>query len=295
MSTALPKPPSSNPFIKQLAANGPSIPSAPPSTPRKTIPTDARTRHTDRPTRDRAVSSLRTYLRRSGAFAPLELLKLWKGLFYCMWMSDRPRTQQRLAVDLAELVDVLARENFVGFLRAFWETMGRELAGIEALRMDKFLFLIRRYLFASFRYLARRKWADTDLVDEYLDVLASIPLNPRDMKIPNGLRYHVIDIYIDELDKAISETDAQAPLKELLWPLQALREHTVTKNVRERVKDVLEDERIEGWKGSEEVVSPNKGRIEKQEAGKIETIDAVGANSPDDSDGEDDEWGGIDE
>ncbi|KAK4959690.1 hypothetical protein LTR66_012973 [Elasticomyces elasticus] len=270
MSTAPPKPPSSNPFIKQLAAN-------------------------DRPTRDRAVSSLRAYLRRSGAFTPLELLKLWKGLFYCMWMSDRPRTQQRLALDLAELVDVLARENFVGFMRAFWETMGRELAGIDALRMDKFLFLIRRYLFASFRYLARRRWADADLVDEYLDVLASIPLNPRDMKIPNGLRYHVIDIYIDELDKAISETDAQAPLKELLWPLQALREHTVTKNVRERVKDVLEDEKIEGWKGSEEVVSPNKGSTGKQEAGKIDNIDAPGADSADDNGGEDDEWGGIDE
>ncbi|KAK4947967.1 hypothetical protein LTR28_007515, partial [Elasticomyces elasticus] len=75
----------------------------------------------------------------------------------------------------------------------------------------------------------------------------------------------------------------------------ALREHTVTKNVRERVKDVLEDEKIEGWKGSEEVVSPNKGSTGKQEAGKIDNIDAPGADSADDNGGEDDEWGGIDE
>ena len=26
-----------------------------------------------------------------------ELLKLWKGLFYCMWMSDKPLVQEELA------------------------------------------------------------------------------------------------------------------------------------------------------------------------------------------------------
>merc|ERR1712230_249341 len=67
------------PFVKQLAAN-------------------------DRPTRDAALSSLRTYLSGRRELPALELLKLWKGLFYCMWMSDRPRTQQALANSLADLV-----------------------------------------------------------------------------------------------------------------------------------------------------------------------------------------------
>lgn len=28
-----------------------------------------------------------------GGFTPDELLKIWKGLFYCMWMQDKPLQQ----------------------------------------------------------------------------------------------------------------------------------------------------------------------------------------------------------
>jgi ribosomal RNA-processing protein 1 len=41
--------------------------------------------------------------------------------------------------------------------------------------MDKFLLLVRRYLAASFKYLARRNW-DSAVVGEYMTVLSSIPL-----------------------------------------------------------------------------------------------------------------------
>ena len=34
----------------------------------------------------------------------MELLKLWRGLFYCMWMSDKPLVQEELARKLASLV-----------------------------------------------------------------------------------------------------------------------------------------------------------------------------------------------
>ena len=99
----------SSPFLKKLAAN-------------------------DKRTRDQAVESLRTYLSSGRKFEPVELLKLWKGLFYCMWMSDRPLTQQRLAIDLAGLVDVLRPEIVVPWLDAFWKTMAREWNGIDVLR-----------------------------------------------------------------------------------------------------------------------------------------------------------------
>lgn len=46
-------------------------------------PTTNAIRQLDRPTRDKALSSLRTYLTSNRNFTPLELLKLWKGLFFC--------------------------------------------------------------------------------------------------------------------------------------------------------------------------------------------------------------------
>ena len=88
----------------------------------------------DRRTRDSALEKLRTYLKHRKQLDSLELLKLWKGLFFCMWMSDRPRVQQQLARDLAGLVDVVPGELVVPFLEAFWRTMAREWLGIDVLR-----------------------------------------------------------------------------------------------------------------------------------------------------------------
>jgi ribosomal RNA-processing protein 1 len=34
----------------------------------------------------------------------LEVLKIWKGLFYCMWLSDKTPIQQELAGNIAKIV-----------------------------------------------------------------------------------------------------------------------------------------------------------------------------------------------
>lgn len=91
----------------------------------------------DRTTREHALDLLRTFLQRSTPFSELDFMKLWKGLFFSMWHSDKPLTQQRLARDLADLLTVVReRENFLGFVRAFWQTIAREWGGIDALRMS---------------------------------------------------------------------------------------------------------------------------------------------------------------
>ena len=51
-----------------------------------------------------------------------------------MWMSDKPKPQQQLARDFAELVDSLRSGNVVPFLDAFWKTVAREWGGIDVLR-----------------------------------------------------------------------------------------------------------------------------------------------------------------
>ena len=51
-------------------------------------------------------------------------------------MSDRPLTQQRLAAELASLVEENGKEVVVPFLSAFWKTMAREWRGIDVLRYE---------------------------------------------------------------------------------------------------------------------------------------------------------------
>jgi ribosomal RNA-processing protein 1 len=91
----------------------------------------------DKQARDAAVDSLKSYLRARPTLSQSDSLKLWKGLFYCMWMSDKPRNQQQLARDLAGLVEVLREGVVVAFLDGFWITMGREWGGIDVLRYVK--------------------------------------------------------------------------------------------------------------------------------------------------------------
>jgi ribosomal RNA-processing protein 1 len=139
-------------------------------------------------------------------------------------------------------------------------------------RMDKFLYLVRQYLNASFSYFAKSGWKDTKRLDEYMDVLATTPLNPTEKRIPNGIRYHVIDIYVDELETVDEGTKADMPVEILLAPLRTLIKDSPTKIVRERVKEVLDDDRVRAWLGEE-------------------TVDEDAITEPMTT--EDDEWGGI--
>lgn len=167
-----------------------------------------------------------------------------------MWMSDKPRNQQNLARDLADLINVVSSANFLAFVDAFWKTMATEWGNIDRLRMDKFLYLIRCYVNKGFEYVSKQEWQDDKLLAQYLEVLEATPLEARNAKIPNGLRYHVIDVYVDELDKV--DTSRTAPLQELLAPLKKLRINTITNAVRKRIDEALDDDRLKDWTAEEE-------------------------------------------
>ncbi|KAI9708281.1 MAG: hypothetical protein M1828_003010 [Chrysothrix sp. TS-e1954] len=194
-----------------------------------------------------ALTSLRTYLSRRTPFTDLELLKLWKGLFYSMWMCDKPHTQQVLARDLAGLVSRdLDGANVMGFVDTFWRTLSREWAGIDGLRMDKFLYLARQMLFVSLEYLARSDF-DDEQCRQLVRILAETPLNIDDNRIPNGIRYHVLDILVDELDRLWLSIEATADGREFSRFVDALvkpvseMERRAVKPMRKRAKEVLEN------------------------------------------------------
>lgn len=180
----------------------------------------------------------------------------------------------------------------VKYLRArcgWWAggLMSRSLMGVD--RMDKFLYLVRQYLAASFRHFARSGWMETDMIEEYMDVLASTPLNPRDRKIPDGMRYHVVDIYVDELDKVDAQREGALPLERLLRPLRELAARSPTKVVRKRVKEALDDERLRDWQGQARAQDESEDEVD----GDHEANDTKKRTSISGENEDDDEWGGI--
>lgn len=230
-------------------------------------------RKSDRKIRTSALDTLRTFLTAPSTarkLTDLDHLKLWKGLFYSVWMCDRPIPQQNLCAELASLVSALPAPNddecavVIPFLRGFWATLSREWTSIDVLRMEKFLLLVRRVFGASLAWVGEgrkgkngKKWAGAR-ADGMFELLEEWPLEKTGdlSKVPVGLRLHVLDIWVDEAEKLdLLAEDGDRSVEDSREFLDRLR-HTVEvqskstcKPVRARAKESLADERLP-WNGA---------------------------------------------
>ncbi|KDQ63212.1 hypothetical protein JAAARDRAFT_65281 [Jaapia argillacea MUCL 33604] len=231
---------------------------------------------TDKKTRDKAVKNLSQFLSDSSrdAIPKPEMAKLWKGIFYCFWMSDKPLVQQALANELAEIVLTIATTSAsLAFLSGFWEAVVREWSGLDRLRMDKYYMLVRRFVNASFRLLMRAGW-DTDACEEYNGILTRTggPLCPDDNRVPGSLSYHIADIYLEELDKALSNPPIPdplpAPLSTLLSPFFFIAARTPSAITYKRIQSSILDPMfiaLNPSRAKEEDSSPQKKRLRLDE------------------------------
>ncbi|KAG0295503.1 hypothetical protein BGZ96_011577 [Linnemannia gamsii] len=208
---------SSSPFGKKLAAN-------------------------DKKTRDKAVKALGRWISTKKDFTHIELMKLWKGLFYCVWMSDKPIIQQQLSETLSSLILRVPRESVMAFIATFWETICGEWHGIDRLRLDKFYFLLRRFLSYSFRMLKENAW-DLETIEEFTTVLTNGPLNASSKQVPDGIRFHLIEIYLEELEKVVSIAESgDVPTAHILQPMFNLLGQTINGKVFKKVAEEVFEE-----------------------------------------------------
>lgn len=163
-----------------------------------------------------------------------------------MWHSDRPLTQQRLSDTLASLLSPLPEASFIPFMAAFWKTIHTNYSTIDSLRLDKFLYLIRRYVNTAFTYLQTRLWP-AELLQSYVDVIRGV-LCEEQGKVSDGLRYHILDTWLEELDDV--DRDGSAPVDDIMGVIQDVATTGRTKVLRQHAKGVLKDERLKDWQSS---------------------------------------------
>lgn len=103
---------------------------------------------------------------------------------------------------ICNLVDCLnnSDKQVMLFVRVYFITIIREWIGIDKWRIDKFLMLIRCMIRKIFGYLNSKKW-NKILIKKFNKIMMDLPLNINDDKIPDGISYHVTDLYIEELAK----------------------------------------------------------------------------------------------
>ncbi|KAG0267030.1 hypothetical protein BG011_009778 [Mortierella polycephala] len=195
----------------------------------------------DKKIRDKAVKALGKWISNKDNLSHLDLMKLWKGLFYCVWLSDKPVIQQQLSDTLSSLILRVPRSAVMQFIATFWETICAEWHGIDRLRMDKYYFLLRRFLSYSFRMLKEDEW-DLSTIEEFNNVMINGPLNATSTAVSDGIRFHLIEIYLDELEKTVDVAHSgEVPTAHVLQPMFHLLGRTINGRVFKMVaEDVFE-------------------------------------------------------
>lgn len=235
--------------------------------------------HTDKEIRDSALSAVITWLNNqiniynSDNTNPstitelpdnndpltIEMMKMWKALFYCIWMSDKPIIQNELVTNLAQLLLDLPIHTPGGqiycllYIKCCFDTLYREWLGLDRYRIDKYLLFIRRIMNISFTLggkfyqisIKNNKKLNTNK-DSSSSSSSSITLitlltNLYTQYIyqpPNGIRLHIIDIYYEELCSALPTINDE--LFSLLFiPIYKALENIDDKLIFQRIVDTI--------------------------------------------------------
>ncbi|XP_076665318.1 ribosomal RNA processing protein 1 homolog Nnp-1 [Andrena cerasifolii] len=173
----------------------------------------------DKKVRDKVLKNLRKWLtvrsKSSFAFTEQDFMRLWKGLFYCMWMSDKPLIQEELAESLSKIVHCFNIKDVVLLYTAcVLKTLGTEWFGIDQYRLDKFSMLVRRIIRQTFEKCKERSW-DPEWIKGISEILEKLLIDP---KICLGFNMHLTQLFWEELSKISAGEISEDVVTELVKP-----------------------------------------------------------------------------
>jgi ribosomal RNA-processing protein 1 len=83
----------------------------------------------------------------NGTMEEIEMRKLWRGLFFCMWLADKAPVQHELSMNIAQLVHCFETTEAVrSWLMVCGKTMRGEWGRLDKYRVDKFYTLLRHMI-----------------------------------------------------------------------------------------------------------------------------------------------------
>ncbi|XP_058742804.1 uncharacterized protein LOC131615675 [Vicia villosa] len=126
--------------------------------------------------------------------------KLWKGLFYCVYRSDKSLLQADLIDRLASYLSTFPHPSrSLQYFSTFFLTMRREWSGINSVRLDKFYLLIRRFISNAFSLLDKNSWK-LDLVNLVMNCFDKSTFSAKDRFVEEKrVNYYVASVFLQEL------------------------------------------------------------------------------------------------
>ncbi|CAN4114673.1 unnamed protein product [Withania somnifera] len=159
--------------------------------------------------RSKAFTHVQKWLLTQTQIPDDDMKKLWKGLFYCLWHSDKAPAQALLIKRICSMVKFLDLSLFLHYYSTFLITLCREWNGIDHLRLDKFYLLIRMFIRAVFELLRKKYCWDLEVIGKCNEVLENNVFFVKDkVLLGHGVGYHVVSVFLDELKQCF------APVKE---------------------------------------------------------------------------------
>mmetsp|Transcript_29262 Transcript_29262/g.66704 ORF Transcript_29262/g.66704 Transcript_29262/m.66704 type:complete len:647 (-) Transcript_29262:3153-5093(-) len=126
------------------------------------------------------------------------------------------------------------------FISTFLQTVRREWGNVDKHRIDKFYTAVRLMISEAYKYLAKRNW-NLGIIRLFNDILYEEGLSADTIGLTNGMRYHLIDICVEELAKVNAMHDVrkltEGMLLDVLEPFFGLAQGAQDKNVQKRVMD----------------------------------------------------------
>ena len=153
----------------------------------------------NRKTRAQALGALEKWLQGRGEGASeLELRKLWRGIFFCVWMVDKAPVQLEVSRTIARLVHCFeAPAHAARWLRCWGSTLRGEWGKLDKHRIDKYYTLIRQVVVEAVNYARARAWA-ADACGALVGALDAELVR----QLPNGPRLHLADVLLEALGVA---------------------------------------------------------------------------------------------
>ncbi|CAK9810629.1 Ribosomal RNA processing protein 1 homolog [Anthophora quadrimaculata] len=191
-------------------------------------------------TRNRVLKNLKKWLTVRGqssfAFTESDFLRLWKGLFYCMWISDKPLIQEELAESLSKIVHCFKTKDVVLlYTECTLRTLGTEWYGIDQYRLDKFYMLVRRIIRQTLEKCKKQMW-HMEWIKGISEILEKLFIDP---KICIGFSMHITEIFLEELSKVSNGNVPEEAVTEFVKPFIAyfihMDDETQIKHVKKHI------------------------------------------------------------
>jgi len=174
--------------------------------------------------RDQAVDELEALIKDQGiAFEDMELRKLFEGIFFCFWHSDKPKYQQSLTRKFVNYTNLIEKEeDKVMWVQYFFKCLCLHWDRLDHWRMNKYLLLIKSQLVVIFEHLKSIWDSKPECIQQYMDTIYQESL--KEKEVPLGVGMQMADVYIDEMAACFDKSSlSHKRVRDLLNPfLQAL-------------------------------------------------------------------------